>query len=204
MRDAVVDRAVERGSRVSSTGGCASSSGSFLPVSIHQPSSTSWRTRWPWSMSHWMASVISSSPRGRRGDGPHGLVDRAVEQVDADEREVRRRVGGLLDEAHDVAVVVELGDAEAVRVRHRGPAGSARPAAARRRWRRRGAGRASNGSTNSTRPCWSMLSPRYITKSSSPRKSPAMSTQWARPSGCVLGDVGDLRRRTASRRRPRP
>ena len=40
----------------------------------------------------------------RRGDRPHGLVDRRVEQVDADEREVRRRIDRLLDERHDVTV----------------------------------------------------------------------------------------------------
>ena len=40
--------------------------------------------------------------------------------------------------------------------------------------------------------CWSMLSPRYMTKSSSPRKSRAISTQWARPERRVLGDVGDV------------
>jgi hypothetical protein len=64
-------------------------------------------------MSHWIASVISSSPRGDGSIAADGIVDRGVEQVDADEREVARRVGGLLDEAHHVAVVVELGDAEA-------------------------------------------------------------------------------------------
>src|SRR3989304_3058341 len=33
------------------------------PVSFHQPSMTCGRTTCPWSMSHWIASVISSSPR---------------------------------------------------------------------------------------------------------------------------------------------
>jgi len=42
-----------------------SSNGVSLPVSIHHPSSTCWR----WdalTISHWMASAISSSPRGGR------------------------------------------------------------------------------------------------------------------------------------------
>ena len=41
----------------------ASSSGVSLPVSIHHPVSSSVRTRLPLVISHWMASVISSSPR---------------------------------------------------------------------------------------------------------------------------------------------
>ena len=55
---------------------------------------------------------------GRRRDRPHRVVDRLVEQVHADEGEVRRRVVGLLDELDDVAVLVERGDAEAVRIGH--------------------------------------------------------------------------------------
>ena len=102
----------------SSSSRLASSSGVSLPVSIHQPVSSSQRTRLPWSISHWMASVISSSPRGDGSIAANGVVDRAVEQVHADEREVARRVGRLLDEPDDVAVGVELGDAEAVRVGH--------------------------------------------------------------------------------------
>ena len=47
----------------SSNSRLASSSGVSLPVSIHQPLSSSVRTRWPWSISHCRASVISSSPR---------------------------------------------------------------------------------------------------------------------------------------------
>ena len=53
---------------------------------------------------------------GRRLDGPHRLVDRRVEQVDADERQVGRRVAPASRPADDVAVGVELGHAEAVRV----------------------------------------------------------------------------------------
>ena len=54
----------------------------------------------------------------RRLDGGDRLVHERREQVDADEGEVRRRVGRLLDEAHDLAAGAELGDAEALRVGH--------------------------------------------------------------------------------------
>ena len=43
----LVDLPVVAGTIVSSTSRLQWSSGSFLPVSIHHPSSTSWRTRWP-------------------------------------------------------------------------------------------------------------------------------------------------------------
>ena len=33
-------------------------------MSFHQPRTTCGSTRWPLSTSHWIASVISSSPRG--------------------------------------------------------------------------------------------------------------------------------------------
>ena len=46
---------------------------------------------------------------------------------------------------------------------------------------------ATKRSTNGRRSCWSMLSPRYMTKSSSPRKSRGDSTQCARPSGASWG-----------------
>ncbi len=65
-----------------------------------------------------MASVISSSPRCGRFDGRHRFVDLTIEQVDADEREVRRRVGRLLDEVNHVAGGVERRDAEPMRIRH--------------------------------------------------------------------------------------
>ena len=63
-------------------------------------------------MSHWIASVISSSPARRGPDRPHRVVHAAVEQVDAGECEVRHRFGRLLDEAAHVAVGSDLGDAE--------------------------------------------------------------------------------------------
>jgi hypothetical protein len=46
-------------------------------------------------------------------------VDERGEEVHADERQIRRRVLGLLDQSHDVAVVVDLGDAEALGIGHR-------------------------------------------------------------------------------------
>ena len=76
-----------------------------------------------------MASVISSSPRADGSMARTASWIVRVEQVDADEGEVGRRVVGLLDEPHDVAVGVELGDAEAVRVGDLRRAGSGRPAA---------------------------------------------------------------------------
>ena len=97
-------------------GSCTASSGSFLPVSIHQP------------VEHLVADTVALVEQpldrvgdlelaaARRLDGAHRVVDRRVEQVDADEREVRRRIGRLLDELHDVAVRVERGDTELRRV----------------------------------------------------------------------------------------
>ena len=134
---------------------------------------------------------LELAPR-RRLDRAHRVVDGRVEQVDADEREVGRRIGRLLDESHDVARGVERGDAELARVvdvreqdlRGRRLAIAGRRAAA--------CATLSNASTNVRRSCCSMLSPRYMTKSSSPRKSRAISTQCASPSGRVLRDVGDL------------
>ena len=74
-----------------------------LPVSIHQPVRISIRTTWPWSISHWMASVISSSPRSDGSIAATASWMTRVEEVHADERQVGRRVGRLLDEVHDVA-----------------------------------------------------------------------------------------------------
>ena len=76
------------------------------------------RTRRPLSISHWMASVISSSPRADGSIARTASWMCGVEEVDADERQVGRRVGRLLDQPHDLAVAVELGDAEAVGVGH--------------------------------------------------------------------------------------
>ncbi len=68
------------------------------------------------STSHWIASVISSSPRGGRLDRPRRLVDARREHVDADEREVRRRLRRLLDEPQHAAAVVQFGDAVVLRI----------------------------------------------------------------------------------------
>ena len=53
---------------------------------------------------------------GGRLDRLHRIEDRGVEQVHADERQVRRRNLGLLDQGDHVAVLAELGDTEALRV----------------------------------------------------------------------------------------
>jgi len=52
----------------------------------------------------------------RRLDGAHRLVDRLVEEIHADEREVARRIFGFLDEALHVAVFRHFGDTELARV----------------------------------------------------------------------------------------
>ena len=91
-----------------------------MPVSIHQPSSTSLRTTWPWSISHWMASVISSSPRAEGWMARTASWIVLVEQVHADQGQVGGGHVRLLDQPDDLAVVVELGHAEALRVGHLG------------------------------------------------------------------------------------
>ena len=88
------------------------------PVSFHQPRTTCDSTGCCSSTSHWIASVISSSPR------PEGWIARAAswmrgrEHVDADQREVGGGLRGLLDQPRHAAVGVELGDAVVLRVRH--------------------------------------------------------------------------------------
>ena len=69
-----------RGSNRSSSSRFASSSGVSLPVSIHQPVSSSVRTRLPCVISHWMASVISSSPRA------DGSIARTASWIDLSNR----------------------------------------------------------------------------------------------------------------------
>ena len=70
----------------------ASSMSSRRPVSFHQPLTMCGSTRRPLSTRYWIASVISSSPRGE------GSIARAAswmprgEHVDADEREVGARL----------------------------------------------------------------------------------------------------------------
>ena len=67
---------VARASNVSSTMRLASSMSSILPVSFHQPVTRCGCTVLPWSISHWIASVISSSPRALRLDRLDRLADR--------------------------------------------------------------------------------------------------------------------------------
>ena len=175
-----VDRAVDLGSIFSSSRRFASSSGVSLPVSIHHPVSSSVRTRLPLVDEPLDGVGDLQLAARRRIDRPDGLVDRPVEQVHADEGEVRRRVGGLLDELDDVA-----GSSSSAMPKRCGSGTCfSRICADGRLGRRRAA---SNAATNAARSCSSRLSPRYITKSSSPRKSLAISTQCASPSGASWG-----------------
>src|SRR3712207_8179874 len=63
-------------------------------------------------------TTLFRSARGR-ADGARGLVDARAEQVDPDEREVRRGLLGLLDEPPHRAGGVELRDSVVLRIRHR-------------------------------------------------------------------------------------
>ena len=60
--------------------------------------------------------MISSSPRGEGSIEATARVDLRVEEVDADEREVRRRIRGLLHQVQHLAGVVHRGDPELGRV----------------------------------------------------------------------------------------
>ena len=62
---------------VSRTRRLASSMSSRRPVSFHQPLTTCGSTRRPLSTRYWMASVISSSPRGE------GSIARAASWISA-------------------------------------------------------------------------------------------------------------------------
>ena len=149
------------------------------PVSFHQPLTVWLSTRLPPSISCWIASVISSSPR------PEGSIARAAskiagrEHVDADQRQVARRVLRLLDQPDD-RCAVELGDAVVPRVGDRGEQDQ-----------RLGLGARGTPPTSSVIPSRSRLSPRYMTNGDRPRNSSAVSTACASPAGSVLGDVGD-------------
>ena len=105
-RPSIVDASSTRpriaGSRSSRIRRLLSSSGSFLPVSSHQPSRTSWRRRAPVEEPLDGVGDLELAP-GRGLDRADGLVDGGVEQVDADQGEVRRRVGRLLHQADDLA-----------------------------------------------------------------------------------------------------
>ena len=158
------------------------------------PARTSWRTRWPWSSSHWIASVISSSPRADGSIARTASWIGRVEEVHADEREVGRRVGRLLDEPHDVAVRVERGDAELARVvdvREQDLRGGRRSVVARRARAARDA-TLRTGRRTSRRSCWSMLSPRYIDEVVVAEEVAGDEHAVREPERRVLGDVGDL------------
>jgi hypothetical protein len=72
--DVLVDLPSIRRLELSSRGGWPRAAGEL--AGVEPPAvSTSWRTRWPLSMSHWMASVISSSPRGDGSIARDRLVD---------------------------------------------------------------------------------------------------------------------------------
>ena len=168
--------------------GCSRAAGPSCRCRSTSPAAPRGAPGCPCSRSHWIASVISSSPRADGSIDATASWIVGVEQVDADEREVRRRVRRLLDQVEHLAAVVDRGDPELASGPRRGRAGSARPGASAPS-RRPGASR--TASTNSARPCWSMLSPRYITKSSSPRKSRAMQHAVGEAERRVLGDVRD-------------
>ena len=177
-----------RGSSVSSTSRLLSSSGSFLPVSIHQPAED--------LVAHPMAVV--DQPLDGVGDlelAAGRRFDRRAPRCGCRDRRGRRRrprgrtagPAGFSISCDHLAVGAEHRDAELPRDRRRARGGSAptrTPSVGAGPVRARSASKAS---TNSLSPCCSMLSPRYITKSSSPRKSRAMSTQCARPSGASCG-----------------
>ena len=104
-----------------------------------------------------------------------------AEHVDADQRQVRARLARLLDQSCDAAVVVQLGHPIMLRL--------ARPAVSTT-WASQSL--VSKRRIRSLMPPWMTLSPRNITKRSSPRKSWLIFTAWARPSGRFLRDEGDL------------
>ena len=192
-RDSASTSPSMRGSIVSRTSRLHSSSGSFLPVSIHQPSSTSCRTRVP-VVDQPLDRVgdLELAP-GRRLDRAHRLVDRWVEEVHADEREVGRRVGGLLDEPHDLAVGVDLGHAELagiVDVREQDLRGrSARPSPSSSGRRALGA---RSASTNARRPCCEHVVAEVHDEVVVAEEVAGDQHAVREPERRVLGDVGDL------------
>ena len=156
-------------------------------------------------MSHWIASVISSSPARRRLDRAHRVVDRAVEQVDADEREVGRRIGRLLDQAHDLAVGVDLGHAELARVVDVGEQdlrGGRPPALAQLGRARRAA--ASNAVDELAEALLEHVVAEVHDEVVVAEEVAGDEHAVRQAERRVLRDVGDLDARTASRRRPRP
>ena len=182
----------------SSSSRFASSSGVSLPVSIHQPVSS--------SQPH--AVAVVDQPLDRVGDLQLAAIATARSSATASwivgsnrytPTSARSDGGsaGFSTRRTTWPSASSVGDAEPVRIGH-----LLQQDLGRRRRRRRSRA-ASNADTNAARSCSSRLSPRYITKSSSPRNSRAISTQWARPSGASCG-MYVIDARTASRRRARP
>ena len=157
----------------------ASSMSSSWPVSFHQP------------VTVWLSTALAvvDQPLDRVGDlelaAPRrldrlrGVEDLRAEHVDADQRQVGRRVLRLLDQPHDLA-----------RRRARRRRSARGPERGSSRIRASGSD-SRKASTRSVMPSRRRLSPRYMTNGPSWRKSSAVSTAWARPSGRVLVDVGD-------------
>ena len=104
-------------------------------------------------------------------DRARRVVDPRREHVDADEREVRRRLAAASRRAR------RRGRRRARRRRSaRGRAPASAGSARRARW-------PGTRATRSSIPPCSRLSPRYMTNGSSPRNGSAVSTAWARPAG---------------------
>ena len=178
-----------RGSMSSRIRRLASSRSSTWPVSFHQPVHDVRLDPQPAvdQLLDRVGDLELVAPR--RLDRARRVEDHRREHVHADQRQVRRRLLRLLDQAHD-ALAVQLGDAVVLRIGHRRSAGSAR--------RARCGGRLS---TRSAMPSLSRLSPRYMTNGESPRKVLGGQHRVREAARLVLLDVGDLRGRTVSRRR---
>ena len=156
---------------VSRTSSLQRSSGSFLPVSIHQPSSTRCSTTPPRSISHCTASVISSSPRA------DGWMARTASWIRGPNRytPTNARSEGGCSGFSTRAVIAPPGPSSATPKAE----GSSTLASSSRAV----APRPSKPATTASRGSSNMLSPRYMANGSSPRNGSATSTAWARPSG---------------------
>ena len=88
-------------------------------MSIHHPSSTSARTRWPWSTSHWMASVISSSPRSDGRMAATASWTRASNRYTPTRARLLGGSAGFSSRRTTEPSESQLGHAEPVRVGHR-------------------------------------------------------------------------------------
>jgi hypothetical protein len=108
-------------------------------------------------------------------------VHRRREQVHTDQRQIALRLQRLLLQTDELARAVELGDTELPRVCHRGQHGMGKPGLDAR-----------NSSTSAVMPPTMKLSPRYITKSSSPRNSLLTRTACASLSGADCRMLGHL------------